>query len=214
MIVGNGEVAADAAPFIDACDMVIRFNGCRNFGLAGRRTDIVALCNTGRPAKAMLEDETWRASEAVKAASALWMVRDPAHFEALRTGILARHPELDDFFDDYTAAFAGLCASQGKQHVVIPGAIHGEAVAQLRLHDGDPGVVPSSGMIVITHLLNDPAYRQDKIMLTGFSHEGWEGHPFAAEKRLIDALVAAGRVSRLGSTHSSSSHSSTLHGDV
>ncbi|MFB9912205.1 Urease operon accessory protein [Rhizobium paknamense] len=206
MIVGNGDVAADAAPVIDACDMVIRFNGCRNFGPAGRRTDVIALCNTGRPAKAMLGDAEWRESEAVKAAHALWMVRDPAKFESLREGILANHPELDDFCDDYTDGFAAFCAAEGKQHVVIDGGVHEKADADLRAHDPDLRVVPSSGMIVITHLLTEPAYRQDDIVLTGFSHEGWDGHPFAAEKRLIDAYIAEGRLSRLGPPHSSTSH--------
>ena len=47
MIVGNGAVDEGAAPLIDAADMVIRFNGSRNFGAAGTRTDVVAVCNTG-----------------------------------------------------------------------------------------------------------------------------------------------------------------------
>ena len=56
MIVGNGAVDEGAAPLIDAADMVIRFNGSRNFGAAGRKSDVIAVCNTGRPGAAMLAD--------------------------------------------------------------------------------------------------------------------------------------------------------------
>ncbi|MDI6838706.1 MAG: Urease operon accessory protein, partial [Rhizobiaceae bacterium] len=62
VIVGNGEVPQGAAEAIDAADIVVRFNESRNFGLSGNRTDVVAVCNTGRPALTMLSSPEWRAS--------------------------------------------------------------------------------------------------------------------------------------------------------
>ena len=73
MIVGNGLVPDAAAAVIDAADLVIRFNDCR--GAIGGKTDIVAVCNTGRPALAMLGGGRWKASAAVRQASAIWCVR-------------------------------------------------------------------------------------------------------------------------------------------
>ena len=66
MIVGNGDVPEGSAARIDAADRVIRFNECRNFGSTGSRTDVVAVCNTGRPARAMLS-RAWLDSPPVSA---------------------------------------------------------------------------------------------------------------------------------------------------
>ncbi len=64
MIVGNGEIAEGAATEIDAADLVVRFNDCRSIETGGSRTDVVAVCNTGRPARAMLGSAEWRNSSA------------------------------------------------------------------------------------------------------------------------------------------------------
>ncbi len=199
MIIGNGEIAAGAADVIDAADLVIRFNDCRSVGAGGSRTDVIAVCNTGRPARAMLGSAEWRKSRAVAAASEIWSVRDPVKFAEMRAALAISHPELDDFCDDYTDQFTAFCQATGKRHVVIDRSVH-ESV-DTALADYDPGsyVVPSSGMIVIAYALL--RYPDDDIAITGFSHTGWDEHPFAAEKRLVDAYVSLGRLRRLADTN-------------
>jgi len=34
-------------------------------------------------------------------------------------------------------------------------------------------------------------------MIAGFDHTGWSGHPFDAEKALVQQLITSGRVSRI-----------------
>ncbi|MBN8949270.1 MULTISPECIES: Urease operon accessory protein [unclassified Rhizobium] len=199
MIVGNGEIAAGAATVIDAADLVIRFNDCRSMGAGGSRTDVVAVCNTGRPARAMLGSAEWRKSPAVAAASEIWSVRDPGKFAALRAPLAISHPELDDFCDDYTDQFTAFCQATGKRHVVIGQSIHEGVDAALADHDPGSYVVPSSGLIVIAEVM--ARHPDDDIAITGFSHTGWEEHPFAAEKRLVDAYVSRGRLRRLADTN-------------
>lgn len=199
IIVGNGEIAAGAATVIDAADLVIRFNDCRSMGAGGSRTDVVAVCNTGRPARAMLGSAEWRKSPAVAAASEIWSVRDPGKFAALRAPLAISHPELDDFCDDYTDQFTAFCQATGKRHVVIDQSIHEGVDAALADHDPGSYVVPSSGLIVIAEVM--ARHPDDDIAITGFSHTGWEEHPFAAEKRLVDAYVSRGRLRRLADTN-------------
>lgn len=193
MIVGNGEVPQGAAARIDAADLVIRFNDCRTYGPAGERTDVVAICNTGRPGKARLASAEWVEHPAVVQAGAIWSVRDPEKFESLRPVLAVSHPELDDFCDDYTAEFDALCRTLGKEHVVIGRAVH-EALEE-QLEAPAPYVVPSSGMIVIAFAL--ATYPDADVTLAGFGHEGWDGHPFDAERRLVERLVGEGRLRRL-----------------
>jgi hypothetical protein len=195
MIVGNGEIGEGAIGVIDAADFVIRFNDCRSYGVGGSRTDAVAVCNTGRPAKAMLGSQQWRAHPCVASAAEIWSVRDPEKFEALRAPLAVSHPELDDFCDDYTDAFGAFCAETGKTHLVIDKSVHEAVDAALSAFDPAPYVVPSSGMIVIAEVLSK--FADAEVVLAGFGHAGWEWHPFGAERQLVDTYVAAGRITRL-----------------
>ncbi|UVD59175.1 Urease operon accessory protein [Rhizobium sp. Pop5] len=205
MIVGNGEVGDGMAGIIDAADFVIRFNDCRSYGAGGSRTDAVAVCNTGRPAKAMLGSSEWRDHPGVVAAREIWSVRDPEKFAAMRAPLAVSHPDLDDFCDDYTEAFDAFCAKTGKAHVVIDKSVHEAVDVSLSAFAPAPYVVPSSGMIVIAEVLNK--YAGAEVALAGFGHVGWEWHPFAAERQLVDAYIAAGRITRLdGKMLVSSSH--------
>ncbi len=197
MIVGNGPVHEGAAPLIDAADLVIRFNGSRNFGSAGRRTDIIAVCNTGRPGATMLADPAWRDSEAVSRTAEIWSVRDPDKFAELKPQLAISHPELDDFCDDYTDGFEAFATAKGKQHRIISREIHDALDTALAAFDAEPYVVPSSGMVVIQALLSDPKHRSDTLILAGFGHSGWDGHPFEAERRIVEQHLASGRIMRL-----------------
>ncbi|MBY3194725.1 glycosyltransferase family 29 protein [Rhizobium laguerreae] len=196
MIVGNGEVGDGISGIIDAADFVIRFNDCRSYGAGGSRTDAVAVCNTGRPAKAMLGSREWRAHPGVVSAGEIWSVRDPEKFAAMRAPLAVSHPELDDFCDDYTAEFSAFCADTGKTNVVISKSVHEAVDASLSAFSPAPYVVPSSGMIIIAEVLN--TYAEAEATLAGFGHVGWEWHPFSAERQLVDSYIAAGRLKRLG----------------
>ncbi|MBY3208035.1 Urease operon accessory protein [Rhizobium laguerreae] len=196
MIVGNGDIGEAEAGVIDAADFVIRFNDCRSYGAGGSRTDAVAVCNTGRPAKAMLGSREWRAHPGVVSAGEIWSVRDPEKFAAMRAPLAVSHPELDDFCDDYTAEFSAFCADTGKTNVVISKSVHEAVDASLSAFSPAPYVVPSSGMIIIAEVLN--TYAEAEATLAGFGHVGWEWHPFSAERQLVDSYIAAGRLKRLG----------------
>ena len=200
VIVGNGEVDEKAARAIDAADFVVRFNDCRNFGAAGRRTDAVAVCNTGRPARAMTMDDSWRMHPAVVAAREIWSVRDPQKFAALRQPLQQSHPELDDFCDDHTPAFEAIARASQKRHVVIPASVHEACETALSAFESGAHVCPSSGMMVIFDLMERVDAADATIRLAGFDHAGWHGHPFAAERRFVDFHVAAGRLARLATS--------------
>jgi hypothetical protein len=192
MIVGNADLGEGEQALTETADVVIRFNDCRSAGLSGGRTDIVAVCNTGRPGKKMLEDPAWRANPCVAAASEIWSIRDPAKFESLRAPLAISHPELDDFCDDYTDGFAAFCAASGKIHYLLPAATHDRLDAELSAYDPPPYVTPSTGLIVIAEFLASRARTGDSILLMGFGHQGWEWHPWDAERQWIDARIREG----------------------
>ena len=203
MVVGNGEIGAQTAAAVADAAFVIRFNECRSYEASPGRTDVVAVCNTGRPGKAMLASEAWREHPAVREAAALAVPRTFADRARSRSPLAVSHPELDDFCDDYTSQFNAFCADVGKMHVVVDKVIHEAVDEALAAYHPAPYVVPSSGMIVIAEVMN--RFPEATIDLAGFGHAGWEWHPFAAERQLVDSYVAAGRVTRLPASASLSS---------
>ncbi|HEV7307651.1 MAG TPA: Urease operon accessory protein [Ensifer sp.] len=204
MIVGNGDVPDGTGAAIDAADIVVRFNDCRSVGSGGQKTDIVAVCNTGRPGLAMLGGGCWKTNAAVRQAREIWCVRSGEKFAAMRQGLAETHPDLDDFCDDYTTGFESFCRSTDRRFRIVPLAVHDELDRELAGLSPDPYVVPSSGMIVIADILKHLATAGDDVVLAGFGHVGWQWHPFAAERRHVDALAASGRLRRLHPISSSS----------
>lgn len=196
-IVGNGPIRDGLADAIDSADIVVRFNLCRSAGAGGVRTDIIAVCNTGRPALEMLAGGRWKASETVRQASEIWCVRAPETFAALRAPLSLSHPDLDDFCDDYTSGFETFARVTGRRLRIIPAATHRALDVSLAAFDPVPYVVPSSGLITIAHVLDSIAMEGDTVAIAGFGHEGWEWHPFAAERRWVEAAIAVGRLERL-----------------
>ena len=197
VIVGNGEIGEGLAETIDAAELVIRFNDCRSVGAGGGRTDIVAVCNTGRPGKAMLEGSAWMCNKAVWLASSIWCVRDPAKFRAMREPLLLDHPELDDFCDDYTDGFADYARKNAKDFHIIGAATHDRLDRALAAFAPKPYVVPSSGAIVIAEFLAHYRRPGDSLALAGFCHQGWKGHPWDAERQWVDELKKEGKLQRL-----------------
>lgn len=197
VIVGNGGIPEGVAEAIDAADMVIRFNDCRSVGRGGRRTDVVAVCNTGRPALAMLGGGGWKTREAVRQAGEIWCVRDPAKFAAMRPALAGSHPDLDDFCDDYTLGFETFAAVTGRRLRIVPAAVHEALDLALSAFSPPSYVVPSSGLVVVADVLANLAGEADRVSIAGFGHEGWAWHPFAAERCWVEAQVAAGRLGRI-----------------
>lgn len=197
MIVGNGPVPEGAATVIDAADLVIRFNDCRSCGAGGWKMDIVAVCNTGRPALAMLGGGQWKTNAAVRQASQIWCVRDAGKFETLRPRLAVTHPDLDDLCDDYTDGFRAFAKATGRAFHAVPASTHESVEAGLQRFDAGTYVVPSSGLIAIAEVLAHWRRPGDRVVLAGFGHAGWEWHPFAAERRYVDDLISKGRLLRL-----------------
>jgi len=197
VVVGNGDIPDGANALIDVADLVIRFNDCRSFGRGGVKTDVVAVCNTGRPGKSMSEEPQWRSLQPVQAASTIWSVRDPAKFLDMRSGLKVSNPELDDFCDDYSDAFSVIASDNGKQHQIISRDIHERADGFLAAYSPEPYICPSSGLIAIFQVLDMAAKDQAQVFITGFGHQGWAGHPFQAEKQLVDTFASEGKLVRI-----------------
>ena len=114
----------------------------------------------------------------------------------MRAGLAVSHPDLDDFCDDHTLAFATFARLTGRALRIVPPAVYDRLDATLSA-EAPPYVTPSSGLVVIADVLDHLTEAGDAVFLVGFGHQGWAGHPFAAERRWVEARVAEGRLRRL-----------------
>lgn len=194
-VIGNGAVEQRYAAAIESHDLIIRFNDCRNFEDCATRTDVVAICNIGRAAKKLLSSPDWRNRPSVAEASEIWSTRDPLILPAMKRRLADSHPDLSDLCDDHTDDFGLFCMQTEKQHVVIPQSSYEAVVQELATYGNGSYVTPSSGVIAISGAL--ARFPNASIILAGFGHEGWEGHPFSAEKLLVDVWCKTTRVRRL-----------------
>ena len=197
MVVGNGDIGPNARDTIAEAHSVVRFNDCRSAGADAARTDVVVVCNTGRPGKKMVEERAWRAHPSVSAAEEIWCVRDPAKFGEMRAPLGVTHPELDDFCDDYSEGFRAYCDDAGKRFRIIPRSVHEGLDEALSAFSPAPYVVPSTGLVTIADLIENRMAADDRIALAGFSHQGWDGHPWDAERRYLEPLEARGLIMRI-----------------
>ncbi len=200
MVIGNGDIGPQARAAISDAHAVVRFNDCRSAGEDAASTHIVVVCNTGRPGKKMLDEPGWRTHPSVRAADEIWCVRDPAKFAEMRAPLSVSHPELDDFCDDYTDGFRACAEAEGKGFRVIPREVHERLDAALSAFSPAPYVGPSPGLRPIADLSENRMEADERIGLAGFSHQGWEGHPWDAERRYLEPLEAKGLVTRITET--------------
>ena len=177
-LVGNAPVSPQLAREIDAHEQVIRFNRCLNFGDAGTKTDVLVLCNTGGSAKAFVDYPAWLNWDAIRAAGEVWF---PSHPETL--------PPCEDR-DAHNFNFGPQLAGMldGKPWQYLPADLQRLRWKALDPFKPEKGKQPSTGLTVMVYLGSTRRIlNRLRVSLYGFSHEGWEGHPWAAEKAYVDA---------------------------
>jgi hypothetical protein len=179
-VVGNGDVDPALAREIDSADIVVRFNKARNCGVAGRRTHILVLMNWSSPGERSARDPK-SINPIARSASQFLLTADPKDLPALRKG------RESDVPGDATPAILKLIV-KGRPYSVLPLSNRLQTEEMLRKYGSRPDVIPSTGAQVINFLnLNYPRAR---MVLYGFSHTGWDGHCWDAERRWIASLLA------------------------
>lgn len=178
-IVGNGPIDPSLSDEIDGCDWVVRFNTALLCGSAGLRTDTLAIINRGRPARSFAKAPELINTDARKQAKEIFFAVDPYRLPP---------PYSNGYTDgkkDYTKKIARQFESN-KPYYFIPTDFHIRLIAELMKHGAKDGVLPSTGVLVI-NLLHE-LHQNKELRLFGFSHQGWEGHCWAAESGWISSL--------------------------
>jgi hypothetical protein len=166
-VVGNGPVDPSQAAPIDSHSMVVRFNGCWHYGTSGFKTDVLVLSNSGGSGKHLAYAADAIVPQALASARRFWFPKPP---EAISDG---------DYTRDLIANRAG-----GRPWLVFGAAVYRDAEQALIEAGASCHCVPSSGLLALCYIRR--TYWWPRVTLFGFTHHGWEGHAWDAERQLID----------------------------
>jgi hypothetical protein len=178
-VVGNGPVAPGDGPHIDAHDVVIRFSGCKNYGVSGWKTDVLCLCNCGHLGAGIAFKGKSMNPMALADAKEVWLVR-PREATAVH---LAQWPEDADRWKDYTDEIVHRRLGDKPWRSLEPDLYWQAMNALARLGAGEKQA-PSAGALVLFHLKGH--FMPVEVTLFGFTHEGSEVHAWHAERQLVD----------------------------
>ncbi|MTW22772.1 hypothetical protein [Allochromatium palmeri] len=210
VVVGSAPLKQDLSARIDACDCVIRFNNCKNYGgHSGTRTNILVLSNTGSPNEnrtlpllltPRTEAEVAEQLPYLAQAQEVWIARpNPQHILALLrsdgrhlTPLGQREVQNLERFGDLAPNMIATQKIPREKVRRIPEQLYTRLWRCLLGFGTTGGIIPSTGMLGIEMALNYTALRHHRKYYIGFGWQGWHGHPWALEERLVNAYVSKG----------------------
>lgn len=187
-VIGNGWVNPNRAAMIDNFPYVVRFNKCDNFERSGTKTSAIVFATFG-PAGEMNSSQAVN-QKAISLAEEFIFTKHP---DILCEEIISPKlfPNCDSTgWRDWSLEISAHHV-RGRPTNYIPSKIYRLAVKLLSEAGATEPFEPSSGFLALMYLRSKMSC---KITLFGFTHEGWTGHPFAAEKAVIDQLSHVERI--------------------
>jgi len=203
IFVGSAPLSKDFSAFIDSCDCVVRFNNCKNYGRnTGTKTDLLVLNNSGNPdtmrtLRFMLEPRTEaevnRKLPYLHRAQEVLFARPPASFLAdfvktrIQQGPLKEN-ELSELRPNRDLAAEITAAQQipAKKTSPLPSEeFYCDVWDKLLAFGSTDAFAPSTGIMGIERVLNNPRFAEHRKFVTGFSWNMWEGHPAELERQLV-----------------------------
>jgi len=195
VVVGSAPLQIDYSALVDSADIVVRFNDCKNIGGAsGYKTDILFVNNTGAPARRYIAERPFAQKSCCQSAT-IWFLRDSGihhrHLEDMRS-YFPNYPASE--FDDLTDEIIKANQLQERQTFRASEAFNADFFKKLSSLTTTPFITPSTGILGLEHVMENPVFANYKIHVIGFGFEGWKGHPWSAEKKLINRYVLDGRL--------------------
>ncbi len=199
VIVGNAPLAFDCSELIDRAEVVVRINECKGATTrCGTRTTVLCINNTGFPARRYIADTPFRNHPLCVGAREIWFPRHAGIHEAFVAGVAPDRPR--GSYEDLTEEI--IQANGLGDRVLLRfsqelnASVFDALQSTMRRHGTPEGSFecPSTGMLLIAHVLAAPAYRNHEIHLIGFRFRGWAGHPWQSERRLVEEYARSGKL--------------------
>ena len=197
VIIGNADVTGDHSEFVNSFDVVVRINLRNNHntahGTTGTKTDL--LCYTPRAVNMVMNnDEDLKLIESYCSnVSRLWFLRPRHGYWVNRSFLSGFFFRRERLFLDLSRAFIKRFKLKESRTEFIEADFLNSVINNLRNQNPDgPKPWPSAGIMVIEKVLADEEYTHFEKYLLGFTFDGWEGHPWASEIKLVEGYNEQG----------------------
>ncbi|MBU3694719.1 MAG: hypothetical protein FGM40_07825 [Rhodocyclaceae bacterium] len=197
VVVGNAPLTIDYSDLIDSSDVVVRMNECKNYSsFAGGKTTIICVNNMGPPAWRYAHDKSFQNSPLCRKADEYWFVRSMAVHEAFRAKYCPRYPrekiyDMTDIIIESNGLQSKICRRFSPYFNKIVFSVLIKAYLNNR-SKGQWFVIPSTGFFAIQFILSEPSFQDFQKHLVGFGFEGWPGHPWRSEKKIVSDYTRDG----------------------
>lgn len=182
-VVGNGPIEAKLSDEIDDHDIVIRINRAPSCGEAGQRTDVLVLVNWSEPGFEFASNRGTINRRARKQAKEFWLTNHPNEVPVLQTG-----RDDENRRGDFTPEILNRVV-QGRPYRFLGIENRRMTEALLRRYGARHDVIPSTGVQTVNFVRT--VYPGARIDLYGFTHEGWSGHCWEAERLWLRTIIGA-----------------------
>lgn len=197
VIIGNADVASDYSELVNSFDVAVRINLRKNHntihGTTGTKTDL--LCYTPRAVYLVMNnDEDLQLIEGYcNNVSRVWFLRPRRAYWVNRiflSGFFFRKERL--FFDLSRAFMKRFKLKDSRTEFVEANFLNSTIHKLWDMNFSSPRPWPSAGIMAIEKVLADEEFRHFEKYLLGFTFEGWEGHPWESEKKLVEGYREKG----------------------
>ncbi len=210
VFVGNAPLSSDLSNFIDSCDCVVRFNRCPNYRVnSGAKSDVLVLNNTGNPGtqatiafflKKRTKKKAERTLPYTKGVSRVCFVRPSAESckAFLQSHVPGDNPLRDQELRDIQldrnlgTEIAKALFLDDRKIDFIDADFYTSVWKNLLRYGSTDAIMPSTGILGLEMLLGDGSCENHVKYIAGFGLEGWPGHPWELERRLLNDYIKKG----------------------
>lgn len=169
---------------VDSAAYVVRINKADNYGyLTGQKTNCLAVLNVGSPVIEFCHKYSFRKE-----------IKDSIE------SVFFTRPS-DGVFDESTRDFPRIFKIDLSQEILDYQQLKDVRIeycsrkwySSLSNLCG-PKFIPSSGLVTVSHFVQNESFRDYRISLLGFSWEGWKGHNWRLEREYFQKLANEDRV--------------------
>jgi hypothetical protein len=193
VLVGNAPLRRNHSSLVDHADFVVRFNLPRTYSIeSGTRFDAWVIANTGGGRRFVDRREFKNAVYKCKP-SQLWFPRCVEVHKELR----AQYPDSETLLTavaetDISDEIIRATDLQQSKIVRFSARVYWRCLDILSrvATRHDPVRIPSAGFLTLYYVLN--ILEQRPVTLVGFTFEGWKGHPWHLERKIVRQWGAEG----------------------
>ncbi|GAB1401600.1 hypothetical protein MASR1M68_05110 [Elusimicrobiota bacterium] len=188
LILGNAPLRENLSEFIDTSDIVLRFNDAFYYGFnTGRKVDILCITNTGSSSLSIATNREILRKKINEKVSEIWFPRDSDYHKKY---IIENHIDYTlNEFDDYSHEIISSNHLNDKIIKKFSKEFNKTVFNKVITYNPSYFICPSTGIMALEYIISDERFSEFEKILVGFTFEGWKGHAWSEEQKIINSYM-------------------------